>query len=110
METIQVLCLNDDNHSNCYVTRAFYYHDCVQFVKKCLLMPPNCQIEIRQINLVDPPEAFTNMDEDEFMRLFDILACEYRPNELLQKEPSRWAEREKTFELFWEHGEEWRYA
>ena len=110
METIKVLCLNDDNHSNCYVTRAFYYHNCAQFAKECLLAPHNYQVEVRQIDLVDPPEAFANMDEIEFMRLFDLLACEYRPNELLQKDPSRWAEREKTFELFWEYGEEWRYA
>lgn len=109
METIKVLCLNDDNHSNCYVTRTSYYHDCAQFAKKCLLAPHNYQYEVRQIDLVDPPTAFANMDEDEFMRLFDLLACEYRPDELFHEDPLRWSERKRVFELFWVNGEEWRY-
>ena len=110
METIKVLCLNDDNHSNCYVTRTSYHHDCAQFAKECLLAPHNYQFEVRQIDLVDPPEAFANMDEDEFMRLFDLLACEYHPDELFHKDPLRWSERKRVFELFWANGEEWRYA
>ena len=110
METIKVLCLNDDNHSNCYVTRTSYYHDCAQFAKGCLLAPHNYQFEVRQIDLVDPPEAFVNMDEDEFMRLFDLLACEYCPDELFHKDPLRWSERKRVFELFWANGEEWRYV
>ena len=108
--TIKVLCLNDDNHSNCYVTRVDYYHDCAQFVQKCLLKPHNYTYEVRQIDLVDPPLAFSDMDEDEFMRLFDLLACNYDMDELFKKNPKAWSEREEVFELFWEQGEEWKYA
>ena len=110
METIKVLCLNDDNHSNCYVTRTSYYSDCARFAKACLLAPHNYQFEVRQIDLVDPPEAFADMDEDEFMRLFDLLACTYRPDELYSENPERFAERIEVFNYFWKHGEEWRYA
>ena len=50
------------------------------------------------------------MDEDEFMQLFDLLACNYDMDELFKKDPIAWSERKEAFELFWEQGEEWRYA
>ena len=33
MSKIQVIALNDDNHSKCYVTRGSYYHDMADFAK-----------------------------------------------------------------------------
>lgn len=110
METIKVLCLTDDSHFSCYVTRTSYYYNCAQFVKECLLAPHNYQFEVRQINFIDPPEVFANMDEYEFTQLFELLACEYYPDELFYKDPIRWLKRKRVFELFWANGEEWRYS
>lgn len=110
METIKVLALDDDKYCNCYITRTNYYQNCAQFVKECLLAPHNYQFEIRQIELIDPPEAFVNMDKGEFIRQFKLLAYEYCPDELFYKDPHRWSERKRVFELFWANGKEWRGA
>ena len=50
------------------------------------------------------------MNEDEFMYIFNLLADEHAPDKLFQKNFIRWEEREKAFDLLWEHGETWNYA
>ena len=110
MEKIKVLCLNDDNHSKCYVTRGSYYSDMADFAKERLLKPHICEYEIREVYICDPSNELATMDEDEFLRLFDLLACTYDPAELFKQDQERWEERNKAFELFWKNGDTWRYA
>ena len=110
MDSIKVLALNDDNHSKSYVTLGTYYHDCADFVKKCLLKPHTVTYEIREVYICDPSDELATMDEDEFLRLFDLLACTYDPAELFEQDQKRWEERNRAFELFWKNGDTWRYA
>ena len=110
MSKIQVIALNDDNHSKCYVTRGSYYHDMAAFAKECLLKPHTCEYEVREVYLCDPSEKLAELTEDEFLYLFDLLAIEYNPAELFKENHERWENREIAFNLFWENGDEWRYA
>jgi len=110
MSKIQVIALNDDNHSKCYVTRGSYYHDMAAFAKECLLKPHTCEYEVREVYLCDPSEKLAELTEDEFLYLFDLLAIEYDPGKLFMEDLERWKNRETAFDLFWENGDEWRYA
>ena len=110
MEKIKVLCLNDDIHSNCYVTRGSYYSDMASFTKECLLKPHTCEYEIREVYPCYPSGKLAELAEDELLYLFDLLAITYNPAELFKENPERWQERENTFDLFWENADEWRYA
>lgn len=110
MSKIQVIALNDDNHSKCYVTRGSYYHDMAAFAKECLLKPHTCEYEVREVYLCDPSEKLAELTEDEFFYLFDLLAIEYDPGKLFMENLERWKNRELAFDLFWENGDEWRYA
>ncbi len=110
MSKIQVIALNDDNHSKSYVTRGSYYYDCADFVKDCLLKSHTIEYEVKEVYICDPSGMLATMDEDEFLQLFDLLACTYRPDELFYQDQARWEKREKAFDLFWENGDEWRYA
>ena len=110
MSKIQVIALNDDNHSKCYVTHGSYYHDMAAFAKECLLKPHTCEYEVREVYLCDPSEKLAELTEDEFLYLFDLLAIEYNPAELFKENHERWENREIAFDLFWENGDEWRYA
>lgn len=98
--SIQVLALDDDNHSVCFVTRGAYYSDAASFMKACLLKPHNSRYEVRMVTLVD----FEDQEDWDIERAFDCLACVYDPAELFMKDPDRWHERELAFNLFWERG------
>lgn len=110
MSKIKVIALNDDNHSKCYVTRGSYYHDMADFAKECLLKPHTVGYEIREVYIYDPSGKLAELTEDEFLYLFDLLAITYDPAELFKESPERWENREIAFDLFWENGDEWRYA
>ena len=110
MSKIQVIALNDDNHSKCYVTRGSYYHHMADFAKECLLKPHTVEYEIREVYICDPGEKLAELTEDEFLYLFDLLAVTYDPAELFKENHERWKNREIAFDLFWENGDEWRYA
>lgn len=110
MSKIQVIALNDDNHTKAYVTRGSYYHDMADFAKECLLKSHTCDYEIREVYLCDPRGELAEMDEDTLIRVFDLLYLVYDPGKLFIENPERWLEREKTFDLFWKNGDEWRYA
>lgn len=110
MSKIQVIALNDDNHSKCYVTRGSYYHNMAAFAKECLLKPHTCEYEIREVYICDPSGKLAEFTEDEFLYLFDLLAITYDPAELFKENHERWENREIAFDLFWENGDEWRYA
>ena len=110
MSKIQVIALNDDNHSKCYVTRGSYYHDMADFAKECLLKSHTCEYEIREVYICDPSGKLAELTEDEFLYLFDLLAITYDPAELFKEDHERWEKREIAFDLFWENGDEWRYA
>ena len=110
MEKIKVLCLNDDNHSNCYVTRGSYYSHMADFAKECLLKPHTCEYEIREVYICEPSGKLAELAEDDFLYLFDVLAVTYDPVELFEKNFDRWKDRENAFDLFWENADEWRYA
>ena len=110
MSKIQVIALNDDNHSTCYVTRGSYYHDMADFAKECLLKPHTVEYGIREVYICDPSEKLAELTEDEFLYLFDLLAITYDPAELFKENHERWENREIAFDLFWENGDEWRYA
>ena len=109
---IRVIGLDDDNHSMCYVTRSCYYSSAAGFMKECLLDPHTIGYEVRQIRLLDLPEilpdSYTDKQIDE---MFDLLAREYRPDELLKRDYDRFLDREKAFDTLWEYAEkEWYYA
>ena len=110
MSKIQVIALNDDNHSKCYVTRGSYYHNMADFAKECLLKPHTVEYEVREVYICDPSGKLAELTEDEFLCLFDLLAITYDPAELFKENHERWEKREIAFDLFWENGDEWRYA
>ena len=110
MSKIQVLALNDDNHSKCYVTRDSYYSDMSIFAKECLLKPHTVEYEIREVYICEPNGKLAELTEDEFLYLFDLLAVTYDPAELFKKKPEQWKNREIAFDLFWENGDVWNYA
>lgn len=100
MNKIQVLALDDDNHSVCFVTRGSHYGDAASFMRECLLKPHTVEYEVRMVTLVD----FEDEEDWEVDYAFDCLACIYNPGELFMKDPERWNERELAFDLFWERG------
>ena len=110
MSKIQVIALNDDNHSKCYVTRGSYYHDMADFAKECLLKPHTVEYEVREVYICEPNGKLAELTEDEFFYLFDLLAITYDPAKLFKENQKRWKDRETAFDLFWENGDEWRYA
>ena len=110
MSKIQVIALDDDNHSKCYVTRGSYYYDMAAFAKECLLKSHTCEYEIREVCLCDPDGKLAELTEDEFLYLFDLLATIYDPGKLFLENIEQWKNREIAFDLFWENGSEWRYA
>ena len=110
MSKIQVLALNDDNHSKCYVTRGSYYSNMSIFAKECLLKPHTVEYEIREVYICEPNGKLAELTEDEFLYLFDLLAVTYDPAELFKKKPEQWKNREIAFDLFWENGDVWNYA
>jgi hypothetical protein len=110
MSKIQVLALNDDNHAKCYVTRGSYFHNACQFMQECLLKPHTVEYEVREVYLCEPNGDLAELTEDEFLCLFDDLACNYNPDELFKTNKAQWERREFAFDLFWKNGDEWRYA
>jgi hypothetical protein len=110
MSKIQVIALNDDNHSKCYVTRGSYYHDMADFAKECLLKSHTCEYEIREVYICDPQGELAKLDEDEFLYMFDLLDLTNDPGKLFQEDEAKWKNREIAFDLFWENGDVWNYA
>jgi hypothetical protein len=104
---IQVICLNDDNHSKSYVTRTSLYHDANHFMKECLLKPHAIGYEVREVYICNPRGELAKLDEDEFLYMFDLLDLTDNPMRL---DNFSWQNREKAFDLFWENGEVWKYA
>lgn len=109
MLTVKVLALNDDNHERCYATKRDLFSNCASFAKELLLNSHMEQYEVREVAIIYPQGALAEMNEDEFNRLFDLLACE-DPDRLAEGRPDLYKERQAAFDLFWENGEEWRYA
>ena len=107
MSKIQVIALNDDNHSKVYVTKGRYLGDAANFMKECLLKPHTYEYEIREVYLCEPQGELAELDEDEFLYRFDLLYSTYNP---FQSIDADWEYREKTFDLFWENGDVWCYA
>ena len=109
MDKIKVLALDDDNHSRAYVTLGSYFSSCAAFIRECgLLNAHTTSYDVREVYICDPQGELATMDEDEFIRLFELL--EQDPVKLFQCSPEKWEERNKAFELFWRNGDEWRYA
>ena len=98
--TIKVLKLDDDNHSPCYVTLGSYYHDAEDFIK-ALSQPHTWFFRIKEVRLVEVEWP----DEDEFLRIFDDVACEYHPETLYSRDREQWNKREESFNKLWEVGE-----
>ncbi len=98
--SIQVLALDDDNHSVCFVTRGSYYSSAANFMQECLLKPHTVEYEVRYVALVD-----MTGDEDEDMATFDLCACTYDPGKLFKDDNERWVAREKAFDTLWKQGE-----
>lgn len=110
MSKIQVLALNDDNHSKSYVTRGSHFGDATDFMKNCLLKPHTLEYEIREVYICDPQGELAKMDEDEFLYMFDLLDLTNDPGKLFQEDETKWKNREIAFNLFWENGDVWNYA
>lgn len=103
----QVLVLNDDNHSSCFVTRTAYYSNVVSFMRECLLNPHHITYELRQVHICNPADelmALYDNNEDVFINDFDRLACTYTDEiDKLTKEEN--SARIKAFQRFWDHGD-----
>ncbi len=110
MSKIQVIALNDDNHPRTYVARGCHFGDAADFMKEYLLKPHTCEYEIREVYICDPQGELAKMDEDEFLFMFDLLDLTKDIEELFVKNHQKWQIRETAFDLFWENGDEWRYA
>lgn len=107
--SIKVLALNDDNHSKCYVTKWDFFSDCATFAKELLLAPHTETYEVREVYICDPQGELANWDEEKFCDMFSLLdGCS--PDELAERDPEKYRLRQEMFEIFWENGEEWRYA
>lgn len=107
MSKIQVIALNDDNHSKIYVTKGRHLGDAANFMKKCLLKPHTDEYKIREVYLCEPPGELAELDENEFLYMFDLLYSTQRPIELIDEACEN---RERAFDLFWENGDVWHYA
>ena len=107
MSKIQVIALNDDNHSKSYVTKGRHLGDAADFMKECLLKPHADEYEVREVYICDPQGELAEMDEDEFLYMFDLLDLTHNPGELVD---TAWENREKAFDLFWKNGDVWNYA
>ena len=107
MEAIQVIALNDDNHAKSYITREKRYYHFAEFAKKCLLKPHDCEYKIREVYICEPQGELAEMDEDEFLYMFDLLDGRIDPNKTDKKYDEV---RELAFNLFWENGEAWYCA
>ena len=99
---VKVLKLDDDNHTPCYVTISEYYHDADNFIGRLLAQPHNTYFKIREVLLVEAEWP----DEDEFIHIFDTVACEYDPMKLFNTDKERWLERKENFDKLWEIGED----
>ena len=98
--TIKVLALNDDNHGTCFATYGSYFSDAAQFMQERLLRPHDERYEVRMVYLCDefPDEVW----EAGLDRSFDMVACCYDPEHLVETNPERWNERRAAFDFLWE--------
>lgn len=110
MSKIQVIALNDDNHSKSYVTKDRHLGDAADFMKNCLLKPHTDEYEIREVYICDPQGELAEMDEDEFLYMFDLLDLTHHSGKLFKEDEPSWTNREIAFDLFWKNGDVWNYA
>lgn len=110
MSKIQVIALNDDNHSKCYVTHDSYYPNMADFAKKRLLKSHSVEYEVREVYICNPSGELATLAKDEFLYMFDLLALTNDPAQLFKDKLSQWNKREIAFDLFWKNGNEWLYA
>ena len=106
---VKVVALNDDNHPKSYLTRWDLFSNAADFIKELLLTAHNNTYEVREVYICEPQGALAEMPEEEFCDMFDLLHM-YSPDELAESNPEKFKKRQAAFELFWENGEEWKYA
>lgn len=107
MEKIKVLCLNDDNHSKSYITKSRYFNNAADFMKNCLLLPHDEEYEVREVYICNPQGELADLNEDEFLYMFDLLDLTHHLDEI---DNDVFRNREIAFDLFWENADEWQYA
>ena len=110
MAKIQVVALNDDNHSRSYVTADRHLGDAADFMMQCLLRPHTDEYEVREVYICDPLGKLAELTEDEFLYMFDLLDCNTDVPALQREHPEVWKNRQIAFNLFWEEGDTWSYA
>lgn len=91
---IKVLCLNDDNHADCFLTENEFFSNAGDFMRKKLLKPHNEEFVVKYVYCCDPPEALNDEDFDDE---FDVLNCHYTNREDFIE----------IFNKFWEGGDEY---
>ena len=102
---IKVIALNDDNHCTSFATENTVYYDARRFMEACLLDPHNDTYVVRGIHICYPPEPFKEMDENDFIQMFELV--EQKPAHFLGEDRAdKILERTEAFNKLWEYGEE----
>lgn len=107
--TIRVLALNDDNHNTCFITRQKYYSNASSFMNECLVRPHTDFYDIRFVTILDfgdRSENWTDISEDKFNYMFDLLSCTSDPMRLERNNPEKAVDRRVAFDIFWSKGQE----
>jgi hypothetical protein len=100
---IKVLALNDDNHEISFATKDYVYGSVRDFMEVCLLNPHNDTYVVRGVYICDPSESFADMDEDEWIETFDLVATSSR-NIIGDNREELLAKKTEYFEKLWEEG------
>lgn len=97
-KVVRTLALNDSYHDVEFVTDDWHsYSDACSFMTHRLCTPHSDRYDIKGFALEDHQEI-PGVDEDEIIRLFDILIGVINANE------EEW---HAAFDLLWKYGSEW---
>ena len=105
--TVKVLVLNDEQ-CKIYVSFGSVYYNTEEFLAE-ICKPHADTFVLREVDYVNPQGALKDMDEDEFLRQFELLGRD--PAKLCAESYDKFVERNKIFQNFWRCAtQEARYA
>lgn len=100
--TVKVLVLNDEK-CKIYATFGSVYYNTEEFLAE-MMKPHSDRFVVRAVDYVNPQGALKDMDEDEFLRQFELLGRD--PAKLCAESYELFMERNKIFQNFWRHATE----
>lgn len=102
MEKVRVLCMDDDNHDAQFVTEDWHtYSNACSFITHRLAQPHIDSYEVRGFHICDHDEIPGIDDEEEVIRLFDVVLG------FITVPEEEWR---LAFETLWKYSSEWWHA